>query len=797
MLATTTPQAHDNGYPDFTPLRLGLLGLSPHSRTLVDAARQSQRCAIVAAAVRDEKRLAAWGEEEDLAGVPHMVWCCAAAKMHKHVLVEKPLAGELSDALVMRRACEEDVVLMDSAMFPYHERTEQILTEIRNPRDFGEWLEVVGDHKVLTCDDFVIPRFAKDCAYTVESFPWNSSPLVDLHSCVVAVKNETRVLNAHAQRVRLLDTFADLCLELFDGRDAARKTAMDDAVLTQALVSCLVESCRQNGALLSMGDTSPSTATRTRRRSSFPASAFLDYEALKKYLYELETQHLREPLEENALSAPAASGEMRDFRRDATLKPARFRAPNLGLSVTPATNAAAQPVSYDDDDDGDDGRLLTRRMSARQSVTHETFLTTLDDELKKMDTFAREVVAVRAELRALEAVDADAAAADGDAFDGRVAACGETFLEVERYVNVNVTAVRKLLKKHDKVLPQRPIKAFYTARMHDMRWGGRGGAESKDSQLVNSVYLDSSTLELYHGRLNKLPGAVALRLRWYGTGEPRLCHRTAFQLSHTNAVRASIDTNLCLISEVQGEDPLEAAKEPRWYRDASKNIPRNEITRFPFAVLELKLAMDETDDLPDWLRPLVDSDGLAPVHKFSKFVHGCAVLLPDEVQAMPYWIDDPALAPSIRATGVGATLLRKTSPGKAGAPPLEKWTEPSAQWTDPRKLAAARAVPRQRRLDSASRLYAEGCCGVELPELDGRLCEGSDCFGRDLDVRGGMQQPLPRQRVEPKLHFANERTFVHWLHAAVVLVSFGAAAYGVADSGGVAAPAGERRARRR
>mgnify|MGYP003311469846 CR=1 FL=1 len=272
--------------------------------------------------------------------------------------------------------------------------------------------------------------------------------------------------------------------------------------------------------------------------------------------------------------------------------------------MTPATNAAAQPVSYDDDDDGDDGRLLTRRLSARQSVTHETFLTTLDDELKKMDTFAhREVVAVRAELRALEAVDADAAAADGGDFDGRVTACGETFLEVERYVNVNVTAVRKLLKKHDKVLPQRPIRAFYTARMHDMRWvrndysdvvvrlsrlyaarapaaapadGPRGvvdersfvrattkywvrsddlsavklaisrhlpvlvsggrvtEGESKDSQLVNSVYLDSPSLELYHGRLAKLPGAVALRLRWYGTGEPeevfveRKTHRDAW-----------------------------------------------------------------------------------------------------------------------------------------------------------------------------------------------------------------------------------------------------------------------------
>ena len=33
-----------------------------------------------------------------------------------------------------------------------------------------------------------------------------------------------------------------------------------------------------------------------------------------------------------------------------------------------------------------------------------------------------------------------------------------------------MTAVRKMLRKHDAVLPQRPIAAFYTARMHDMRW---------------------------------------------------------------------------------------------------------------------------------------------------------------------------------------------------------------------------------------------------------------------------------------------------------------------------------------
>lgn len=50
------------------------------------------------------------------------------------------------------------------------------------------------------------------------------------------------------------------------------------------------------------------------------------------------------------------------------------------------------------------------------------------------------------------------------------------------------------------------------------------GAENatSDGQLVNSVYLDNTQLELYHGRLDKTPGAVAIRLRWYGTGEPEV-----------------------------------------------------------------------------------------------------------------------------------------------------------------------------------------------------------------------------------------------------------------------------------
>jgi SPX domain protein involved in polyphosphate accumulation len=36
------------------------------------------------------------------------------------------------------------------------------------------------------------------------------------------------------------------------------------------------------------------------------------------------------------------------------------------------------------------------------------------------------------------------------------------------------------------------------------------------------VYLDNLSMELYNGRLDKTPGAIALRHRWYGTGTPEL-----------------------------------------------------------------------------------------------------------------------------------------------------------------------------------------------------------------------------------------------------------------------------------
>jgi SPX domain protein involved in polyphosphate accumulation len=161
----------------------------------------------------------------------------------------------------------------------------------------------------------------------------------------------------------------------------------------------------------------------------------------------------------------------------------------------------------------------------------------------------------------------------------------EDFLRLEKYVNLNFMGFHKILKKHDKHIKSNQVKAFYISRMHGQAWvrgdysdvvvrlssifstvrNDKAAQENKDasqsflrsttkywvktedvsrvkyailrhlpvflqktstgesdSQMTNSVYLDNDQLELYHGRLDKTPGAIALRLRWYGAGDPKI-----------------------------------------------------------------------------------------------------------------------------------------------------------------------------------------------------------------------------------------------------------------------------------
>lgn len=505
-------------------------------------------------------------------------------------------------------------------------------------------------------------------------------------------------------------------------------------------------------------------------------------------------------------------------------------------------------------------------------------------------------------------------------FTQKLEAIGEEFLRIEKFVNLNFTGFSKILKKHDRWIPHNPCKAFYMKRLLGQDWTQGRYADiivtmsqiyscirqdvvpdviksdkqdfvrsttkywvqeddisqvkflilenlpvyiqesedgSNDAQLVNSVYLDNDALELYRGRLNKSPGAIAIRFRWYGTATPKtvfierkthedswtgevsvkerfivsveevdsilnnefdktphiermqqkgksddeieeweklvdeVCQainskllvptirtqymRTAFQIPLDATVRVSIDTSLNMI--------LETARvgEKGWFRDPKKAIPRDQITKFPHAVLEVKLALQDESAKPRWVSELLDSGLLQRVDKFSKFIHGCAVLLKDDVQAYPYWIDDPSLLQSMiysGATDVSSALM----PSKSSDSNTQEKNSVQIHNYMPQLLPNA-----AKKKDNEKKPFFQAASyqtvpsdwnpnhNVSISQQHPFEPGPPGCCERLLACEWANKPPaeghFALQKIEPKLFFANERTYIHWLNMSVTLSS--------------------------
>ncbi len=82
---------------------------------------------------------------------------------------------------------------------------------------------------------------------------------------------------------------------------------------------------------------------------------------------------------------------------------------------------------------------------------------------------------------------------------------------------------------------------------------------------------------------------------------------------------------------------LEPCAWPREWKRSSALTSRLQVTQFPHAVLEVKLMIEQGATLPEWVVALLDSGLLREVPKFSKFVHGTALLNLDSMAMLPYW----------------------------------------------------------------------------------------------------------------------------------------------------------------
>jgi len=119
-------------------------------------------------------------------------------------------------------------------------------------------------------------------------------------------------------------------------------------------------------------------------------------------------------------------------------------------------------------------------------------------------------------------------------------------------------------------------------------------------------------------------------------------NRTAFQLPGDARVRISLDTELTMTREDNLDHRERAGK--NWRRmDIGidypfPQLPPEDVERFPYAVLEVKLQTNEGQEAPEWVRELISSHLVEAVPKFSKFIHGTATLFPTRINLLPFWM---------------------------------------------------------------------------------------------------------------------------------------------------------------
>ncbi|CCE31329.1 related to polyphosphate synthetase [Claviceps purpurea 20.1] len=119
-------------------------------------------------------------------------------------------------------------------------------------------------------------------------------------------------------------------------------------------------------------------------------------------------------------------------------------------------------------------------------------------------------------------------------------------------------------------------------------------------------------------------------------------NRTAFQLPADARVRISLDTELTMVRE----DNLDGRSRSgaNWRRTdigidwPFSQLPSEDVVRFPYAVLEVKLQTQMGQEPPEWVRQLISSHLVESVPKFSKFIHGTACLFPDRINLLPFWM---------------------------------------------------------------------------------------------------------------------------------------------------------------
>lgn len=211
----------------------------------------------------------------------------------------------------------------------------------------------------------------------------------------------------------------------------------------------------------------------------------------------------------------------------------------------------------------------------------------------------------------------------------------------------------------------------------------------------------------------------------------RTCYyRCAFQLSTSNDVRISLDTQMSLINEYRSNNH----PSPPWCRLASDVLAESDVVRFPYAILEIKLA--DARNTPSWVNNMLVSCGAVRVHKFSKFLHGMAFLHPSGTHILPHWFPEFQAKQSVRKSYVSPNTESVST--------------------------------REQRIELI--LMSQSTEADALENIESRESSEEGV----LVQTGNPTVPVKDMKsIEPKSIFANERTFLRYCQKGVFLLTVG------------------------
>lgn len=320
--------------------------------------------------------------------------------------------------------------------------------------------------------------------------------------------------------------------------------------------------------------------------------------------------------------------------------------------------------------------------------------------------------------------------------------------------------------------------------------------------------------------------------------------RTAFQIPGDDRVRVSVDTNLALIREDCLDTDRPCRDPESWHRldiDSTgteypfANIKRGEISRFPYAVLEIKVKNGAKKKASEWLSDLMSSHLVKEAPRFSKFVHGVAQLFEDYINTFPFWLSfletdirrDPDVAfheeqdkkakQAADENAVGSFMGSKSPTVFKPATASRSWKTSNVLIPENRNgkgrssVSGAKVTSREEQTTEEGDSDDDGLQGDSRPTDTARgLRSLLPSFSTSRYARAHRQEEVqlppgvhaPEQwikdsgpvRVEPKVWLANQRyglvptysfaainswlrTFIKWMHVSVLLATLSLSLY--------------------